>query len=244
MICRMRRTLGRWWVAYSLGFWFAGTTTASSPKVVKLAGRYCSLDYPPDGGYVYDIINVWLDDEYGLRRVQPEPKTIVDVGANIGLFALWARHLFPSARIIAYEPNPYVSPYLRRNVAHADIEVIDAGVGALGGHARIERCGESRLARTTFCQRGPVQIKGFSEVVEHAGGKIDLLKLDCEGAEWDILRAFGESTPVENIRMEYHLGPDRSLNELLELVRKSGLKLDRQISHGNYGIGWFIRGGV
>ena len=57
---------------------------------------------------VFNVVfgEVCLDDYYGLRSAPFTPDVIIDLGANVGAFTLFARFLFPSARIVAVEPNP------------------------------------------------------------------------------------------------------------------------------------------
>ncbi len=46
-----------------------------------------------------------------------EGDTVLDVGANIGLFSLFASLARPGVRILAFEPNPHLQPILRANLA-------------------------------------------------------------------------------------------------------------------------------
>ena len=50
-------------------------------------------------------------------RIPPDCATIVDAGANIGLFALWAAREIPAARIVSLEPFPRPSAFWRRTSA-------------------------------------------------------------------------------------------------------------------------------
>ena len=57
---------------------------------------------------------------------------VVDIGANIGMFALWAEPQIPRGRLICIEPNPYALECLRMNVRQNDLRnvtVIPAAVG-------------------------------------------------------------------------------------------------------------------
>ena len=78
--------LRRFLAARRLGFRFLGTTKSKLPSEAKLGHQIVNLTYPPDSGYLLDIINLWLDDEYGIRQVESEPEVVVDIGGNIGLF--------------------------------------------------------------------------------------------------------------------------------------------------------------
>jgi amino acid adenylation domain-containing protein/FkbM family methyltransferase len=60
---------------------------------------------------------IFQEDEYARFGVTIAPgSVVVDVGANIGLFSLWAAGHAPDVRVISVEPNPDVLPYLRTNL--------------------------------------------------------------------------------------------------------------------------------
>lgn len=60
----------------------------------------------------------------------PERPVVVDVGANIGMFSLWAAGKWPGARLFSFEPVPRTFEALRRNVAHLpDVKVFNLALG-------------------------------------------------------------------------------------------------------------------
>lgn len=62
----------------------------------------------------------------------PERPVIVDVGANIGMFTIFAAHTWPQARIYAFEPAPDVFEVLCQNVAHLpNVTVVKQALGAV-----------------------------------------------------------------------------------------------------------------
>ena len=48
-----------------------------------------------------------------------EPDTIIDIGANVGLFAIWAKEKWPCAKVLCYEPHPETFKYLENNATFA-----------------------------------------------------------------------------------------------------------------------------
>jgi len=65
-----------------------------------------------------------------LRRAGIRPATVIDVGANVGQFAMAVRHLLPGAAIRAIEPDPDVAQRLRRNLGTvADATVFCTAIG-------------------------------------------------------------------------------------------------------------------
>src|SRR3990167_3643760 len=57
------------------------------------------------------------DDSYGLLQLD-KPQYILDVGAAMGDFAVFAAHLYPQAKIAAFDPNAESFPLLKKNIAY------------------------------------------------------------------------------------------------------------------------------
>jgi len=59
--------------------------------------------------------------------------TVIDIGANIGMFALWAEPQIPRGRLICVEPNPYALECLRMNIRQNDLRNVTIIPAAAGG---------------------------------------------------------------------------------------------------------------
>jgi FkbM family methyltransferase len=132
-------------------------------------------------------------------RLQPE--VILDIGSNIGTSILFFREQFPAARIYGFEPHPETFRILEKNVAGLlSIEVFNYGLGAVNADVAVPFDGAD-FSRFTVAQlaggdwSGPLsptacRIRQAGEVVQDLGlTKVDLIKIDCEGAELDVLSA-------------------------------------------------------
>jgi FkbM family methyltransferase len=233
----MRRAIA----AARLGFLFYGTTRTRFPKAVRLCGKRQVISVPQEGGYLSDVIDVWLDDDYGLRAADPSLNTILDVGANVGVFSLWAAHHFPSGTVHAYEPNPRVIPHLKMNLSGSAVQLFPTGLGAKSGAASIIDCGESRLASTSLSAEGSIRVEPLALAVSRLGGSVDLMKIDCEGAEWDLFEDQESFTKVREIRMEYHLSHQHSVYDLRAKVEQLGFSILKLSQNQGFGIAWLRR---
>ena len=237
---RIQLLLRRALRARAFGVTFLGTSGFRMPDSLRLCDRVLKLAVPPEVGAGVDFINLALDDEYGLGKLPYQPRTILDVGANYGLFSLLAAHRFRNAKIHAYEPNPRIFPCAAGNLRllDADATAFHAGVGSCSGLAEIVEGKESRCARTVISKQGTIEIVAFRQAIERIGPTVDLLKLDCEGAEWDIFQDTEAFEKVRLVRMEYHLTEGHRLKDLKACAQKLGFRIDRLYPNQGFGIAW------
>lgn len=210
------------------------------------------LDYPAvlhhRSGYaltVYDFEDlttlwaVWCADEY---HIPPDARVIVDAGANIGAFSLFALANAPQARVIALEPFPSTFQKLSRAIESNDLA---SGVSC-------RQVALTDTTKTVFMDASP-QIKshsrkvvagdGESEVVEVPGWglseiiesyhlpEICYLKIDIEGGEVPFFA--GVETDVlrksKKIGVECHSRAGQDV--VWSKLEAAGFKLDR-VSRG------------
>ncbi|HEX8711233.1 MAG TPA: FkbM family methyltransferase, partial [Terracidiphilus sp.] len=190
-----------------------------------------------------DFITCVLRNSYGLASKLSDIRTIVDVGANAGFFSLAARARYPDAAIHAYEPNPRVHRILRANTAGFDVDVYPEAVGGRCGRVKLIDDGPSNQARVLVEEPGENTFEvlqvDLGTVLERAGGRIDLLKLDCEGAEWEILQPGMVWQLIRNIRLEYHLYHGESAERALRMLTDFGYRILRfEPGHEFGGVIW------
>ncbi|HEX4209691.1 MAG TPA: FkbM family methyltransferase [Candidatus Binataceae bacterium] len=155
---------------------------------------------------------------------------IVDVGSNVGYsIVYWATH-FPQARIEGFEPHPAHLDKLRRSITLNDFADRVTVHGVAAGTAKSlgeladrgpasAMTAEGQTSGTVKHNVVPIEVVDFFETVGES--TIDLLKLDCEGGEFDLLMdpRFAR-LDVRNLVMEWHETPahpeaERDLTERL-----------------------------
>jgi len=166
-------------------------------------------------------------------------RRIVDVGANVGHSIVYWAGCFPESRIDAFEPHPTHLDRLTRTVAlngwGARVTVHAAAAGTANETARLVDRGtasavftpDHRASQRDEANAVPIQIVDFFDEV--GDGRIDLLKFDCEGAEFDLLMdpRFAQ-LEVRNLVMEWHETPAHPTAE-------------RDLSERLRGLGWELR---
>ncbi len=140
------------------------------------------------------------------------PKTVVDVGANIGMASIYFAHRYPEARIIAVEPEASNFALLARNVRpYPAITPIQAALWSRDGEISINDPDPrvSRPGKSGFVTRegSGVAVRAISmESLMRATGisSVDLLKVDIEGAEKEVFEACDWIGSVGCLMIESH----------------------------------------
>ncbi len=214
---------------------------------VKMLVRLFSNDY----NIAAEIWNTEVYPFVGISR-----GTIVDIGAHAGYFSIYAAKQLAASRIIAVEPLEENLKLLRKNVALYDVvEVYPIAIGSKPGMrtfwtTRYNTGGHSFHQRYRAERTSDVPTTTLASLFEDADiEKCAGLKLDCEGAEFEILTSAPEALlrNISFIEGEYHL---RLIGEagLIEMIRKLedagflvkvyepnklGLGMFRARNHGN-----------
>ncbi|QOR55440.1 MAG: hypothetical protein SHS37scaffold145_91 [Phage 71_18] len=159
---------------------------------------------------------VWDQAEYHGAEPYLQGAVVLDVGANVGAFTLWA--LANGARLVhAYEPEPGNRAMLEAHLAGKAAEVRPVAVGAEAGELWLAPGpggvhGGGTHAAGDGEEGEPVPMISVNDVLRDAiaagGGTVGVWKIDCEGGEYDIIGA-AEPELLQAVRcivMEYH-GP-------------------------------------
>jgi FkbM family methyltransferase len=133
-----------------------------------------------------------------------EGETVLDLGAYAGLTAyLFASAVGPTGRVIAVEPDPETYRVLSGNLERVRskavgwIEPVQAAIWSERGTVKF--CSEGNMGATTssHARRGhepvDVEAKTLQQLAEEYGlDRVDAVKMDVEGAEYDVIPAAGE----------------------------------------------------
>lgn len=148
--------------------------------------------------YIDSFMGFYIFDEIYIQKIYERdirPANILDIGANIGLFTLWAYQRWAPTKMISVEPEPRNFEVLKKNVKQnmlRGVELVNAAVtpdgepvklyihqSNTGGHSTV------RTSKDSIVSRGV----SIAELIEKFDGDaVDLMKIDCEGAEYDIIK--------------------------------------------------------
>jgi FkbM family methyltransferase len=229
----------------------------SGVPVRRLELRGGAVLIAPDAAHLDFLFNeIWIDQVYSPRGYEiRNGDVVIDIGANIGVFSAFAALHARDVEVFAYEPSPENASLLRTNVAVIDqsrVRVFEQAVAGWTGR-RILEANPSNWIVHTLAEPGstatglPVTCVSLDDLMEQNAIKhCDLLKMDCEGSEYEILRSTRPETLrcIDKIVGEYHRPPGKlsaqSPEDLLDaLLRSRGFFVEGMHSFEGGGGGIF-----
>jgi FkbM family methyltransferase len=166
---------------------------------------------------------------------------VLDVGANVGAFSLWLAQKSPTVRVFAVEPSAENFAELTRNLAgwRHQVTTLRLAVGGREGFGMMDDGGRRSVDhRVEPLAAGSAATDSFElvtleKLMALAGADhVDLLKMDIEGAEFDVFEQVSQATlkRIRKLTIEYHdnIRPgtldliQRRLSETHDIVSRDG----------------------
>jgi FkbM family methyltransferase len=168
-------------------------------------------------------------------HVPPEeirPATVLDLGCNIGLTVAHFEVLWPHAEIIGVELDSENCVVARRNCRRA--RILNVAVSATSG--RQTYSGEEAWGfRLDPSGDRAVEARTLDELTGLFGGGADFVKMDIEGAEWDVVQAPGAwPERVGTLLIEIHGTEGRrqeGIDEMMGYLRDKGFTCRKHEAH-------------
>ena len=206
-------------------------------RVFALPTRYSTVFLRDNFGDVTNLPGLFHRCEYGVTKISGEG-AILDIGANIGLFAAWMAFHNPDKRIYCFEPLASNVRMISLNCPRATVMQLGVGKERSSVKLRVDPHG---IMATSVATRWPTaeeefQVRPLDELVrEHNIGRIAFLKVDTEGMELDILDgAKAALAQTQACALETH-GTERH-EGVMERLRAAGFTVTRAEFDGNTGL--------
>ena len=178
---------------------------------------------------------IWIERVYNPRGYEIKAgDTVIDIGGNIGMFAIFAATREPAVKVFSFEPFPDNAAYFRKNLQQGNLKSITLSEKAVAANTgkRYLNVSETWISHSlgnTEQQRGGLEVDctSLNEILLTTG-QCDLLKTDCEGSEYEILYA----TSTENLKRihkivgEYHKRGENSGQTLMQFLRNHSFRID------------------
>jgi len=207
-----------------------------------------------DKDAINEICVSHLYEDTTLEPLYKENSTVLDVGAHIGVFSVLYASKVKNCKIFALEPDDDNFVLLCRNVAinncEGRITTINASIGGYTGDGVLHKVsGYSTLSSTLDIRA--INSYGYSIsrqntkvftleniLLKYDIDRVDFLKMDCEGAEYEALYSASELLDkVKKIAMEYHVerSGDVKAKQLKEFLEAGGFTVKQVARSPNAG---------
>jgi len=196
-------------------------------------GRYL-ISYQNKEEYYRLKQEVFTQDHYYFETDNPYP-LIIDAGAHIGMATLYFKRIYPGAHVMALEPHPQSVALLNENIWQndaQDVEILQVALAARAGTTQLFQDDSSDQWYSTasfFPGAWNGQQKTTAITVKTAlladflSRPVDCLKMDIEGAEFEVLKAAGDTLRmVKHLWLEFHPHGGQGKAQLLDLLAKYG----------------------
>jgi FkbM family methyltransferase len=191
----------------------------------------------------FQIIEVFLFRDYEHPDIPyVNSQKVLDIGANIGVATLWFSQVCPEARIFAFEPSIPSTTCLLKHVSRNSLTnrvTVATLAGGRQGNPLILVTGESsELSYTTSESREAGEVVWAADLktmLAIVGASVDVMKLDCEGAEYDLILEASDDdlSQVANIVGEYHPIDVETRSRFFSRLEESGFVVshERRMTH-------------
>lgn len=216
----------------------AAATLLSEPAAVRAL-----LTWPHFSFASYSMLTA-------LRKQGIAPATVVDVGANVGQFAVASARTFPTAKIYSVEPLPDCLPKLRHNTRRLpEVTILPFAVGERSGSVTFRV--NAHAHSSSILALEDAHRRAFPDAVEQRTIEVPirtldeiladcplprplLLKLDVQGYETQALRGASRLLAVtDHLLLEASFRPmyqgEPAFEELLALAREAGFRFRRPL---------------
>ncbi len=181
----------------------------------------------------FQVVNdIYMNKMYHrYLSILKRPSVAIDIGANIGTFSILAAKQHPAVKVYAFEPFAENVTMLKKNVALNKLEeqvaVFQSGIANKKGKRELSIDAENTGAHSLYGKGKKVSIAVTTLTEVFKKQKIqacDFLKIDCEGAEFEILySAERVLRKVRTITCEFHeYFNTGNVEELVKFLEKQG----------------------
>ncbi len=238
--------------AFDNGFQLLGDLAryGGAPLEFQLRDGSGTIACPNFPGARVPVYEVFAEDAYRIGALTdglPEDLVAVDIGAHIGCFSVALALARPRARVHAWEASPSTARWLCRNLELNAIgdRVVPHATAVSDHHGTlsfVDNDQGSALNGGPGATTVEVPCVTVAETFAAAGGRVDLVKIDTEGAEYAMLTDPADWAAVQRVVLEYHDVPGHDFAEIAAFFTAAGLCLrEREEATARQGTAWLER---
>jgi len=192
------------------------------------------------------LVNVWIRNEYEIDNFSiKDNDSIIDIGGHIGLFSLLVSQKAKHANVYSFEPMEDNFNMLKTNLELNNIKNVfpfNLAVSKNSDEINLFLSDDESAHSIISKKSESITVKSISLQKIFDENKIDackLLKLDCEGAEYEIIESLPSEylNKIQNMTIEYHLADSRPdlVKNLVSKIKQSGFKIKTREHYNDMG---------
>jgi FkbM family methyltransferase len=209
-----------------------------------------NLFIPDSASFLSAYREIFAEQIYAFQFDNPAPR-ILDLGANIGLSVLYFKKLYPLSSITAFEADPDIFAYLKKNVhgnGYNDVQLINKAAWHEDAMLRFHSDGADGGYAAHTGDANSIEVDAINIADFLRNHQFDFLKIDIEGAEEHVLPACKDYlSNIKFVFVEYHSKYEQKqcLDQIINILAGAGFRLhihslmtspspfvDRKISSG------------
>ena len=208
-------------------------------REIKFFGKTVNLNLRNDGDVA--IANeLFLDHQYRFcdETIKKAKNCVIDIGGHLGFFSIMASVLNPNVKIFSFEPHIGNYELLKQNLKNNYVKnafpkqlAVSSEIGQTELKISKEDLNHSlKLAIEPTGEIQKIQTTTLARIFEKNQITIcDLLKLDCEGSEFDIIYSAPKEIfqKISNIFLEYHEWTGENSDKLKSYIQNLGYKVQK-----------------
>jgi len=193
---------------------------------IKFNGfKFIVADYM---SFLYQYKEIFVDEYYRFQSDNDSP-LIYDCGSNVGTSCAYFKMIYPGSIIKAFEADPHITKILKSNIKNnglTNIEVINKAVWI--NNSDVELSIEGADGSSVYLDENVKKVSSvrLKDLLD-SENRVDMLKMDIEGAENDVILDCGNSLKVvDNIFIEYHsfINSKQKLSGILNVLEQNNFR--------------------
>ena len=168
-----------------------------------------------------------------------ENDMVIDIVAHVGYFTIYAAKKAKNGKILSFEPSKESFNVLKNNLKINNIQNVNVeniGVRSKSGASILYVDKNNEIGNSMFSDdenliKENVQVTSVKEIVKkYKIESIDLLKLDCEGAEYEIILELPTTilNKIKRISMEVHKIDNFDIDDIEKFLTKNNFQVKRE----------------
>jgi len=185
--------------------------------------------------YLHGLNEIFIGDIY--KQQLPENAYILDCGAHIGLSVIYLKNICPTANIVAFEPDEQNYLLLKKNIASHHLNISARQQAVWIEDTDLQFLQEGNMSSKITSNSINTKIVEAIRLKNLISQKVDFLKLDIEGAEYEVIKDIAENLyQVSKMFVEYHgtFAQNIELLEIFEIISNAGFNFYIKEAAVNY----------